>query len=303
MKIASLDLNLLTALTALLEERHVSRAARRMGLSQSATSEALGRLRRHFGDELLHRVGNRYELTPLAAGLRHSSAAALLLIEQTFSANTRFDPAECEQEFVLLVSDYAASVYGPLLAQVLLEAAPKARLRLLPLPRESTDTASLAARKVAGFVMPRGMAVEGFTGLDLFQDTWMCLVDEDNPDVGNRLTLNSMAVLPWVVQDTTEHTSSVMTALRAHGVEPHVQCVVGDFHSVIPLVRNSRRIGLVPSRMITGSPPSMRVLQPPFQTPPLVETLWWHVAHTSDPAHCWLRDTAAAAGAQLHQLY
>jgi DNA-binding transcriptional LysR family regulator len=296
---ASLDLNLLTALTALLEERHVSRAARRVGLSQSAMSEALGRLRRHFGDELLLRVGNRYELTPLAAGLRVSAGAAMELVEQTFSAGAEFDPGTCDREFVLLCSDYAASVYGPHLMRAVLDAAPRARLRLLPIPREPAQPATVAGRGIDGFLMPRGMAAHGFVGVDVFRDGWVCLVDDGNETVGQDVTLGAMAGSPWVVQDTTELSNPVLTGLRAIGIQPRIECVVGDFHSIPFLVRGSARIGVAPSRLLglQGSAAGVRALPAPFETPPVVETLWWHVAHTADPAHRWLRETAVRAGA------
>ena len=74
MNLASLDLNLLVSLDALLQERSVTRAAARMGLSQPALSASLARLRRHFGDELLSRVGNEYRLTPLAVQLQGPGA-------------------------------------------------------------------------------------------------------------------------------------------------------------------------------------------------------------------------------------
>ena len=77
MNLASLDLNLLVSLDALLQERSVTRAAARMGLSQPALSASLARLRRHFGDELLTRVGNEYRLTPLAVQLRDLARLAL----------------------------------------------------------------------------------------------------------------------------------------------------------------------------------------------------------------------------------
>ncbi len=301
MKVSSLDLNLLTALTALLEERHVSRAARRIGLSQSAMSEALGRLRRHFGDDLLLRVGNRYELTPFAAGLRPTAAAAVDLVDRTFAAGARFDPATCEREFVLLSSDYATSVFGPRLIAAITAAAPRARVRLVPLPRPAPGSTTADARAIDGFLMPRGMATPGFAGAELFRDTWVCLVSADNERVAEALTVEAMADAPWVVQDVMEHSNPVLSAVRARGAEPRLECVVGEVHSIPFLVRDSSRIGVVPARLtpFCACLPGVRVVPVPFETPPVIETLWWHKAHTADPAHRWLRETAVAAGTSL----
>ena len=91
-RLANLDLNLLLSLRALLVERNVTRAAAALGLSQPAVSAALARLRRHFGDELLVRVGNRYELTPLALRLVDRAESAVAGIERVFSAGPRLRP-------------------------------------------------------------------------------------------------------------------------------------------------------------------------------------------------------------------
>ncbi|NUS05275.1 MAG: hypothetical protein HOV97_22265 [Nonomuraea sp.] len=91
------------------------------------------------------------------------------------------------------------------------------------------------------------MGAHGFVGVDLFRDRWSCLVAVGN--AAGELTIETMAAAPWVVQDTTEDANPVLAALRAQGVEPRIECVVGDFHSIVFLVRDSDRIGLVPSRL------------------------------------------------------
>src|SRR5919202_1733449 len=126
----NLDLNLLIALDALLEQRGVTRAAQQLGLSQPALSASLARLRRHFGDELLSRTGNEYRLTPLAAQLKPRVRLALEGVERVFTAQPEFDPAESTREFSVLLSDYACAVVGNELSELLGREAPRARLRL-----------------------------------------------------------------------------------------------------------------------------------------------------------------------------
>ena len=126
----NLDLNLLLTLDALLAERNVTRAAVRLGVTQPAVSAALARLRRHFGDPLLSRVGNRYELTLLAAQLRVDTTLALAAVRRVFEAAPDFDPAITDREFSLVLSDYAAAVMGEALSQVFAARAPQARLRI-----------------------------------------------------------------------------------------------------------------------------------------------------------------------------
>jgi hypothetical protein len=112
-KLANLDMNLLVSLDALLQERSVSRAAERLGLSQPSLSASLARLRRHFRDDLLARVGNRYELTPLAAQLAEQTTSALAAVARVFASEPDFDPATSEREFTVLISDYAITGAGP----------------------------------------------------------------------------------------------------------------------------------------------------------------------------------------------
>jgi len=129
-QLANLDLNLLVSLDVLLQERSVTRAAARLGLSQPTLSTTLARLRRHFGDELLTRVGNRYELTPLAADLLPRTADAVSVVQKIFARQPEFEPAESDREFAVLASDYVITVFGQALAVALRERTPGIGLRL-----------------------------------------------------------------------------------------------------------------------------------------------------------------------------
>ena len=193
-----LDLNLLVALRALLEERHVTRAGARIGLSQPAMSAALARLRRHFADELLVRKGNRYELTPLGAALRDPAANAYAMLERLFAARTGFDPATERHEFTLLSSDYGVAVFGTALARAVQRVAPRVPLHFRQVTPEAVDKPESGLGGVDGMLMPHGI-VSGLPAVDLYEDEWICLVAADNREVGERLTMDDLARLPWAV--------------------------------------------------------------------------------------------------------
>lgn len=132
--VVALDLNLLVPLQVLLELRHVTRAAERIHLSQSAMSAALRRLRRHFDDELLVRAGSAYSLAPLARRLplvTHAVQSA----ELTFSASSTFDPATSDRRFVVTASHYAAGVVGPALRRHLAATAPSLSVEFHAMPK------------------------------------------------------------------------------------------------------------------------------------------------------------------------
>src|SRR4051794_23594272 len=127
MNLASLDLNLLVALEALLKEASVSRAAMRIGLSQPASSHALQRLRDILRDPLLVRVGSRMELTPRAQALRGPLAQALDQVRGLF-VRDEFDAARSERQFRLMMPDLAVELLVPPLMEKITALAPNLRL-------------------------------------------------------------------------------------------------------------------------------------------------------------------------------
>lgn len=140
MNLSRLDLNLVVALRSLLEERNVTRAGQRIGLSQPAMSAALARLRRHFDDDLLARVGGHYELTALGQVLLDRTSTAYDVLERLFASQADFDPTSESREFKLIASDYAVAVFGTELARVMHEEAPGIRLRFTQPRRPSSTT-------------------------------------------------------------------------------------------------------------------------------------------------------------------
>ena len=168
-QLANLDLNLLVSLDVLLQERSVTRAAARLGLSQPTLSTTLARLRRHFGDELLTRVGNRYELTPLAADLLPRTADAVSVVQKIFARQPEFEPAESDREFAVLASDYVITVFGQALAVALRERAPGIGLRLELIKGGFLGTAAETLRAVDGVVLPHGY-LSCLPHVDLFTD-------------------------------------------------------------------------------------------------------------------------------------
>ena len=295
--LASLDLNLLVALDALLQQRSVTRAAGQMGLSQPALSASLARLRRHFDDDLLTRVGNEYRLTPLALQLRELARAALTGVERVFTAQPEFDPASSTREFSLLVSDYGVAVLGDAIAALLAEEAPHARLRLSANTPASVDRADQILLSTDLLILPHGFVTD-LAHRDLYRDEWVCVVAADNEEVGGELTVANLETLPWVV---TFHGPTAATPaarqMRMRGIEPRVQVVTENFLTVPGLVAGSRRIALLQRRLVDLLPLDMglRALSPPVEVGSLVEAMWWHPAFDDDPEHTYLRDLVVRA--------
>ncbi|HTQ88437.1 MAG TPA: LysR family transcriptional regulator [Streptosporangiaceae bacterium] len=300
-RLANLDLNLLVSLDALLAERSVSRAAERLGLSQPSLSASLARLRRHFRDDLLDRVGNRYELTPLAAQLAGQTASALAAVARVFAAEPGFDPATAGREFTVLISDYAITVLGPQLA-ALLQQAPGVRLRLHQVAIPAVNAAAQALRDADAMVLPHGY-LTGLPSVQLFTDRWVCIAAAGHPGIGEELTLADLEKLPMVA---AHHEPASYTPagkqLAMLGVQPPVQLVAETFLALPFLVAAGNGVALIQERLARQLAPAVpvRILPCPFEAAPLIEALWWHPMYEHDPGHRWLRQLFTQAARLVH---
>lgn len=301
MRLESLDLNLLIVLHALLEERNVTRAGQRVGLSQPATSAALSRLRRHFDDELLLRVGNGFELTPLAATLLDATALAVNVVDRVFSARPDFDPATSDREFTLVSSDYAVTVLGKELMRTLEREAPGIRLRFLQINVQRVDDVDTTLRSVDGLLMPHGF-ISTHPVVDVYTDRWVIIADRDHPDLRGGITMNHLRELPWAVTFSGPTASaSAARQLAMLGVEPRAEVVVENFQSLPFLVAGTRRISLLQERLALrlAKLEDFQILPCPYEAVPLIEGFWYHAVHQADTGHRWLRDVLAEVGKRV----
>jgi DNA-binding transcriptional LysR family regulator len=300
-KLSNLDLNLLVSLDMLLQERSVTRAAARLGLSQPALSGALARLRRHFDDPLLIRSGNTSELSPLGQALRLRTSYALNEVERVFASEAVFDPATSRRTFTVQASDYAMAVLGPRVAQVLADQAPGVMLRFESHSSTVTDSPTDWLRGVDGMILPRGFVFD-VPSSDLFTDEWVCVADQDNSAVGDALTMTDVVEMPWVLtyHGPTRFLSAVRQ-LEQLGIEPRVQAVVESFLVLPFYIAGTNRLGLIQRHLadVLASDNRLRVLACPWDVVPVVEAFWWHPLHTRDPGHAWLRSVLTETSRHL----
>jgi len=292
-----LDLNLLVSLDALLQERSVTRAAQRLGLSQPTLSTALARLRRHFGDDLLRRVGNTYELTPLAERLSENTAEALSWTDRVFKTRADFDPAVAEHEFTLTLTDCHLPTLGRVLADLVSETAPGVRLRFRHSTEQFVQRAHDNLRTVDAIVLPQGLLAE-LPSLDLFQDRWVCVASADSTPT-TPVSTDQLGDRPWVLPFYHPILAfPSLRRLREQGIEPRVVMTTEDFLAVPHLIAGTDRLSLVPERVtrLFAKDSGTVVVDLPFELGVLVETLWWHPLHERDPAHTWFRQMTARAG-------
>ena len=301
MNLAGLDMNLVVALRALLTERNVTRAGERVGIGQPAMSAALARLRRHFGDDLLARKGSGYELTALGKVLLDRTEVACEMLELVFGSQPRFDPAREHREFTLLSSDYAVAVIGERLARRISAEAPHVRITFRQIPATLVEDPAAHLSTVDGLFMPHGI-ISGLPAVELFRDRWLCAVAADHPEVGQSITLEQLAALPWAIYQRV-YDAPVARQLSLLGIEPRVQVSVDNFQMLPGMVAGTRRVAMIQAllaaRLGLGPGSGIRLLECPFDAVPVQEALWWHPVHTHDAGHLWLRDSVAAIGAGI----
>jgi DNA-binding transcriptional LysR family regulator len=295
-----LDLNLLLALDALLETRNVTQAGRRIGRSQPAMSDALRRLRELLGDELLVRVGRRFEPTARARQLSDPIREILTRVERTLAERPLFEPARDRRVFSVAVSDYAALlVIGPLLERLGREA-PGVELALQPINRRTID--GLGSGEVDLLILPRRESAR-YPSQHLFSDRWMCAIWSRHPDVGSRMTRERYLELPHLLVrlegPNLESTSELH--LERLGITRRVQAAAASFVVVPFLLTGTRLVALLQERLgrRLARHCAIRLLAPPVKMPAIEERMFWNPRHSSDPAHAWLRGALQEVAAAL----
>jgi DNA-binding transcriptional LysR family regulator len=304
--LANLDLNLIVFLRELLRERNVTRAAQRIGVTQSAASAALSRLRRHFGDELLVRNRGGYLLSPLAVQLADQVEPVCTSVERLFSTSPDFCPEESDREFTLLMPDYVLAAFGERLSREMYAAAPRARLHVQVVKQALPGDVLDALRVLDGIVSAPSVALRGpgIRSLELFRDRWVCVVAADNPVAdGGGVSLGpaDLQRLPWVVPHHPDGgypaTFPLAPLIAQLDERPHVAVRVDSYQATPYFVAGTDRVAVMQRRLAAmfADRPDLRVLECPGDPPPIVESLWWHEKHDEDDSHRWFREVASRA--------
>jgi DNA-binding transcriptional LysR family regulator len=293
---AGLDPSHLAALHALLAERSVSGAAARLQRTQPTLSRALARLRRHYGDPLLVRHGNRNRLTDFAARLLPEVASAAAALDRVARSSAEFDPATSGRTFTVMSSDHGIATAGARLLAAVSRAAPGVTLRFTPVVPRLLARDDEVLRALDGVLLPHGL-IEAGNVIDLHADRWVCVAGADNPAIGDALTLGDLSALAWI--STSSEPFGRPTPwhhMRALGVTPRVVAVVEtSFLAQAPLLIAAGAVALLQYRLaeLLVARTELRILELPFDAPPIVEGFWWHPRHDGDPGHRWLRERAA----------
>ncbi|WP_198597818.1 LysR family transcriptional regulator [Blastococcus atacamensis] len=288
MNLAGVDLNLLVSLRALLQERNVTRAAQLVGLSQPAMSNALARLRRQFGDDLLVREGRGLTLTPVARELQHAVEPALGMVERALRIQASFDPSTAAQVFRIAASDYGMTLIAERLRD-LGQVAPRVVVDLVQIDHGFVRDSEAVMRRVDLLLAPRAF-LNGYPSEPLSSEPWVAVVDAQH--AGDRLEESDLhgRSLVGLFHDLGSG-AHIERLLTVRGITATGSVNAESFSAVPALVEGTERIGFLPASLAARLRPgyAVRVLEVPFLPEPLVESLYWHRSAQRDPAHQWLR--------------
>jgi len=290
MAVGGMDLNLLVALRALLEEVNVTRAGERINMSQPAMSAALAKLRRHYRDELLVRVGREYELTPLARSMLPAIQGTLPKVVAALGLSDDFDHATSERAFTIALSDYAFTVlHGPLMRQIA-SRAPGVALDFSPIPPDM----HMSDRGLLWYDFLVGPLGYGFRGESetLFRDRFVCVADPRNERlVDGSLSLRDFEALPHAAATFGPNLTPIDRALSSLGIARNIRVSTVGWLSLPFVVAGTDLVAVLPERLARRVQPlaDVAVVEPPFGPVELVEALWWHPTRDVDAGHHWLR--------------
>jgi DNA-binding transcriptional LysR family regulator len=285
----NLDLNLLHPLHALLEECHVTRAAKRSFLSQSAMSRALERLREMFEDPLLVRNGHGYERTARGERVLREIESLMPRLEDMVRGE-KFDPARSQEVFRVAMSDHASMIVLPALLASLRRAATHVKVEVSASGGETYE--HVAAGRIDTFLC----AEEAPPSLDsemLFTVDFVCLVGAALRIRGRRLTLKQYLEFEHALVEIRKGQQALVDrALAQLGEKRRVALTVPFFVPAIFAIAQTDLILTLPRRLakLTAGMAGVRVVEAPREIKSFPYFMAWHPRLTNEPAHKWFHE-------------
>ncbi|TIL72880.1 MAG: LysR family transcriptional regulator [Mesorhizobium sp.] len=294
-----IDLNLLVALEALLDEKNVTRAASRLGMSQPAASRALGRLRALFSDALLVDGPGGYILSARAEEVRPALRGILAGVREMVEANA-FDPATATGRIRLLMPDLQAAVLAPHLLACLGREAPSLDLDIVAPGTDAVE--ALEQGSADAMVALVDEAPAGIRRRGLYDEKLVTLMRAEHPALARKLTLKRFLALEHIVVSVTGvGPAPVDEVLARIGRTRRVKLRVPNFFAAVEIAARSDLVMTLPSSLARAAANMKRFvsLPPPLDLGSFTMSLVWHARQQDAPRHIWLRRAIVAAAADM----
>jgi DNA-binding transcriptional LysR family regulator len=290
------DLNLLTPLVALLEERQVSRAATRVGLSQPAMSRALQRLRRLLNDPLLVRDPDGFRLSARAEDIYRQLTTVVPLLE-TLLAPDDFDPRTSTQQVNIAGTDYAVHTYGNAIVQLVRSQSPATPVRFHSWRHDGID--EQIRRGAVDLGLYGGHAPDDLYADRLVTEEFKCVVPQGHPLINrDSVTLDEYVSFRHIVVDVADgRQPDVDYRLAALG-KPRRAAITVPYHAAaLRMLPGTDLVATLPGRLIHDAVDTARlcVLPAPAEIATMAYRMIWHPAFDADRRHQWLRECVRTA--------
>ncbi len=290
------DLDLLHTLSVLLRHRHVTQAAEELGVSQSAVSQRLKRLRELLSDELLVSSGNELLLTDRARAMEPALSAALESVRAAVESSQPFDPKTSTRTFTLATSDYGAFMILPGTLEPIRKQAPHIDLRLISSLKDSPD--GLARGEidlVVGGALPLS---SDLVKTRVGEEGFVTLMRKGHPALRQRFCLETYLAHSHVLVAPRGTPGSIVDgALAQKKKKRHVAVTVPHFLTAPFIVERTDLLLTAPSGLAERFGPLLNLASRPvpFPLPAVAIEVVWHARSTNDPAHRWFRERVMEA--------
>lgn len=287
------DLNLLDLFETIYQTRNLTAAGARLGLTQSAVSRSLGRLREMYGDALFVRQQRGVAPTPYADALAHPVTEALNTLRATLLPPS-FDHAKQSHTFRIAMSDVGERIFLPKLLDHLTTTAPNVVIEAISASQEQLQEGlnSGQIHLAVGFF---GTLSKQVHHKRLFREQFVYVAREHHPLVKGKLSREQLRNLRHIVggPDGMLHATTVGKVLASNRVKAPIASRVHSLLCVAPLVASSDMVGVLPSNLakVVSSHMSLQIINPPVQFPSFEVTMIWHDRFHREPASEWLRET------------
>ena len=285
------DLNLLPIFVALMEERSVTNAAERVGMTQPALSNALARLRAMLKDQLFIRERYGIQPTPIALELVPVIAEALARLDDAVLGQQQFDPAEAERVLTIAPNGYVELVLVPAIIARLEKAAPGIKLRLTPYGNDLVETGVISGTTalVLGRIVdpPDNLVVH-----HLWDEKLACVVRAGHPEVGDHLSREQYEGLKHVnIVPPGRMRAGLFQALEEQQLRREVAISVTNFFAVAEMVAVTDYCATLPYLICRrlAHDPRLRIVPAPVDLGTFPVGMAWHMRYRHDAAHRWLR--------------
>lgn len=293
MNIRELDLNLLLIFNAIYTERSISKAAKKLGVSQPAVSNALRRLRQFTGDTLFYKSGQGVAPTRAAMTLAIPIGHALDTVERGLSSVRNFEPATSRRTFRIGVNDLIYAALVPTLVSLTRREAPNIVLEFVA---QAGDRAvdSLKSGEIDVGLLPGFTLTDDLVSKKVWEEVFTIIVSRNHPLAKvNQLTTEDLRGLLYVMTTHVPRLRNFIDEIfRSHGIERQVACAVADTQNLYPLVSMSDLAAVVGRKFaeqynVDGS---LVLFDAPFDLPSVEVHVAWKQDADGDEGHKWVRD-------------